>query len=52
VKNQWRYAIGCKEQDCIGVIGPSVKAVIRMWVAECEANESSDGAAGCGPNSP
>lgn len=38
VKNQWRYAIGCKEQDCIGVIGPSVKAVIRMWVAECEAN--------------
>jgi hypothetical protein len=38
VKVEWRYSMGCKDQDCISVCAPSVKSMIRMWVEECEAN--------------
>ena len=48
VKAQWRYSIGCKDQQCMSVWGPSVKSVIRMWVEECEANDQDHPRCTCG----
>lgn len=41
MKDQYRYDIGCKDQDCRSVCGPTVKAVLKAWIAECPENDTA-----------